>query len=111
MADGRHLEKLKNRHISTAFDLWCLLADVVCDRRVRKIPRRMSGRLTPLRRTPLGRTPYADAVYNLERQPDSHSAPGRRREHIREASLMDAVRRTPLRLTPYAIYKLEYGTA
>jgi len=81
-----------------------VLADLVCDSRVRKIPRRISGRLTRL----LRRTPYADAVglYKLERRPGSHSAAGRRRKHIGGASSIDAdadaVRRYALRCTPYA---------
>ena len=60
-----------------------VLADLVCDRRVRKIPRRMSA---ALRRTPYA---VADTVYNLERRRDDHSAAGRRRERIGEASFVD----------------------
>jgi len=65
-----------------------VLADLVCDRRVRKIPRRMSGRRYAV--TPYA-PPYAvaDAVYNLERRRDGHSAVGRRRERIGEASFVD----------------------
>ena len=65
-----------------------VLADLVCDRRVRKIPRRMSGRRYAV--TPYA-PPYAvaDAVYNLERQRDGLSAAGRRREHIGGASSVD----------------------
>jgi len=136
-----------------------VLADLVCDRRVRKIPRRMSVRRYAVRRrrtprrtpsptpyitwnasatvillldvdestseghhhwtpstpTPYAVTPYADAVrltpyappyavagtvYNLEHQRDGHSAAGRRREHIRGASSLDAL--TPYAVTPYA---------
>ena len=52
----------------------------------------MSGRRYAVRRrlTPYA-PPYAvaDTVYNLERQRDGHSAAGRRRERIGEASFVD----------------------